>query len=191
MKNIWMLVMVGMLMFGTGAHATSLFPTGTNSMFADQKARNVGDLVTVIIVEQAQARQTAGTSSGKESSVSAGPGLGVLADLIPLFGVGGSDNFSAQGSTTRGGSLQAQLTTRVVENLGNNTLKIEGRQRIVVNGEEQEIIVSGIVRGRDINPDNTVLSPLVADAEISFVGTGVVGDKQKPGILTRVFNWLF
>ena len=52
-------------------------------------------------------------------------------------------------------------------------------------------MIRGTVRSRDIAPDNTVLSPLVADAEISFVGSGIVTDKNSPGILTRLFNWLF
>lgn len=171
--------------------AASLFPLDSGSMFTDRKARGVGDLVTVIIVEQAQARQSANTTTGKESRVEVGPGLGVLADLIPLFGMGGGDSFSAQGQTTRGGSLTAKVTTRVTEVLPNDTLRIEGRQSIVINGEEQEIVIRGTVRSRDIAPDNTVLSPLVADAEISFVGSGIVTDKNSPGILTRLFNWLF
>jgi flagellar L-ring protein precursor FlgH len=172
--------------------ASSLFPLDNGgSMFADRKARNLGDLVTVIIVEQAQARQSANTSTGKDSQVQVGPGLGVLADLIPLFGMGGGDSFTATGQTTRGGSLTAKVTTKVVEVLPNDTLRIEGRQSIVINGEEQEIILRGIVRSQDIAADNTVLSPFVADAEISFVGTGIVADKNNPGIITRIFNWLF
>ena len=70
----------------------------------------------------------------------------------------------------------------MVETYANNTLRIEGRQKIVVNGEEQEIVLTGLVRGEDIAPDNTVLSTFVADAEISFVGTGIVGEKNKPGL---------
>ena len=168
--------------------AESLFPLDKGSMFADRKARDVGDLVTVIIVEQAQARQTANTSTGKESQVQVGPGLGVLADLIPLFGMGGGDSYSAHGQTTRGGSLTAKVTTRVIEVLPNDTLRIEGSQ-FVINGE-QEIVIRGTVRSRDIAPDNTILSPHVADAEISFVERGLC-DKNNPGILTRLFNWLF
>lgn len=175
----------------TGQAFASLFPLDSGSMFSDRKARNIDDLVTVIIVEQAQARQSANTSTGKESQVQVGPGLGVLADLIPLFGMGGGDSFSASGQTTRGGSLTAKVTTRVVEILPNNTLRIEGKQSIVINGEEQEIIIRGVVRSEDISPDNTILSPLVADAEIAFVGTGIVADKNNPGIITRIFNWLF
>jgi len=172
--------------------AQSLYPVDQNSsMFVDRKARRPGDLVTVIIVEQAQARQTAATSTGKDSEVSVGPGGGVLADLIPLLRLGGGDSFSADGSTTRGGSLTAKITTRVVESYSNNTMRIEGRQKIVINGEEQEIVLTGLVRTEDVAPDNTVLSTFVADAEISFVGTGMVADKNKPGLLTRLLNWLF
>ena len=105
--------------------------------------------------------------------------------------MGGGDSFTASGQTTRGGSLTAKVTTKVVEVLPNDTLRIEGRQSIVINGEEQEIILRGIVRSQDIAADNTVLSLFVADAEISFVGTGIVADKNDPGIITRIFNWLF
>ncbi|NLJ75123.1 MAG: flagellar basal body L-ring protein FlgH [Firmicutes bacterium] len=193
LRRIWLVGIAVCFVFfsGVGVYASSLFPLDGQSMFVDQKARDIGDLVTVIIVEQAQARQSANTATGKDSEVAVGPGMGVLADLIPLFKIGGNDSFSAEGSTTRGGSLTAKVTTRVVEVLPNNTMRIEGRQRIVINGEEQEIIISGTVRGKDVSPDNTVLSPLVADAEISFVGTGIVADKNNPGVITRIFNWLF
>lgn len=171
--------------------ANSLYPSDKPSMYEDRKAKREGDLVTVIIIEQAQARQSAGTSTGKGSEVTVGPGVGVLADLIPLLKVGGGDSFKADGSTARGGSLNARLTTRVVESLDNGTMRIEGRQKIVINGEEQEIVISGYVRNRDIAPDNTILSTFVADAEIAFLGTGIVADKNNPGIITRIFNWLF
>jgi flagellar L-ring protein precursor FlgH len=190
--TITLLSMLGLMMGNANLTlAQSLYPVDKPSLFEDKKARRPGDLVTVIIVEQAQARQTARTDSGKDSEVSIGPGGGVLADLIPLLRMGGGDSFSADGSTTRGGSLTAKITTKVMETYANNTMLIEGRQKIVVNGEEQEIVLTGLVRGEDVAPDNTVLSTFVADAEISFVGTGVVGDKNKPGIITRLFNWLF
>lgn len=169
----------------------SLYPVDKPSMFEDHKAKRPGDLVTVIIVEQAQARQTASTSTGKDSEVTVGPGMGVLADLIPLLRVGGGDTFAADGATTRGGSLTAKITTKVMEVYPNNTMRLEGRQKIVINGEEQEIVISGLVRSQDVAPDNTVLSTFVADAEIAFVGTGIVADKNNPGIITRLFNWLF
>jgi len=81
---------VVLLLAGTiTASATSLYPIDKPSLYEDQKARRPGDLVTVIIVEQAQARQNANTAAGKNSDVSVGPGHGVLSDLIPLFKLGG------------------------------------------------------------------------------------------------------
>jgi len=189
-STLVMLVMAN-LIFSQVVLSQSLFPSDQPSMFEDRKAKRAGDLVTVIIVERATARQNASTATGKDSEVSVGPGMGVLADLIPLLRVGGGDSFSADGSTTRGGSLTANVTTKVVEVYPNNTMRIEGRQKIMINGEEQEIVISGLIRSRDVAPDNTVLSNFVADAEIAFLGSGVVASKNNPGIITRLFNWLF
>ncbi|NLY11596.1 MAG: flagellar basal body L-ring protein FlgH [Firmicutes bacterium] len=177
--------------FSVSVLAISLFETNGKSMFSDQKARQVGDLVTVLIVEKAQATQSVGSSTDSGSSFNIGPGTGVLADFIPLIGFGGGDEFSAKGSVARQGSITAKMTTKVVEVYPNGNLKIEGRQKIQVNGEEQEIVISGIIRSKDIGPDNTIVSSLVADAEIDFVGTGVIAEKQQPGIITRILNWLF
>lgn len=191
-RLVTVVIVLGLtLMFAGQVFGQSLYPVDKPSMFEDKKAKRPGDLVTVIIVEQAQARQTASTSTGKDSEVSVGPGMGVLADLIPLLRVGGGDSFYSDGSTTRGGSLTAKITTKVVEALPNNTMRIEGRQKITINGEDQEIVITGLVRNQDVAPDNTVLSTFVADAEIAFLGTGIVADKNNPGIITRLFNWLF
>ena len=171
--------------------AQSLYPVDQNSsMFADRKARAQGSghgdhCGTGPSAADRRHQHRQGFRGVR------GPGGGVLADLIPLLRLGGGDSFSADGSTTRGGSLTAKITTKVVESYSNNTMRIEGRQKIVINGEEQEIVLTGLVRTEDVAPDNTVLSTFVADAEISFVGTGMVADKNKPGLLTRLLNWLF
>ena len=180
---------VALLGAAQGATAGSLWTPGP-SMFSDVKAREVGDLVTLIIIERAEATHQARTATSQDAEVSLGPGTGLLS-VIPLVGAKGGDEASASGSTSRGGTVQAKMTTRVVEVLPGGNLRIEGRQTIVINGEQQEIVVSGIVRARDIAPDNTVLSTYVADAHIVFVGTGPLGEKQRPGILTRLLNWLF
>ncbi|OUN01060.1 MAG: hypothetical protein BAA04_07635 [Firmicutes bacterium ZCTH02-B6] len=172
------------------AAASSLW-TGAGSLYADNKARQVGDLVTIIIVERTQATSTAQTQTGQDTSVNFGPVLWNSVPIVPGFGLSGNDNFRAGGSTTRGGSLNARMTAKVVEVLPNGNLVIEGRQTIIVNDEEQVIVVSGTIRPQDIAPDNTVLSTYVADATISYHGAGTIGDKQEPGLLTRLFNWLF
>lgn len=175
----------------TPGGATSLWST-SESLYADKKARAIGDLVTLIIVERAQATQSATTQTGSDGKVQVGPiALADIVPVIPPISAGGSDSANARGSTTRGGSLNARMTAKVVDVLPNGNLVIEGRQTIIVNKEEQIIVVSGIVRPKDIAPDNTVLSTFVADATISYEGTGPIGDKQSPGLLTRIFNWLF
>lgn len=170
--------------------ATSLWGNSV-SLFSDVRAQNVGDLVTLIIAEQTRAEQNAQTRTGQESSVNLGPGVGILSNIIPELRIGGGDNARAAGSTTRGGSLVARMTTRVTEILPNGNMVIEGYQLIQINGEEQILRVKGIIRPQDIRPDNTILSTYVADAEFTFIGTGPLGEKQTPGLLTRFFSWLF
>lgn len=195
------LIAVGAMFLGVGPFGAGLavdvaFADDANSLwsgaslFVDRKARNVGDLVTLIIVEQTEATQTASTRTGRSGSVQIGPWQGI-GESWPWFGGGASDDLQAGGSTRRGGALRAQMTAKVVEVLPNGNLRIEGRQAISVNAEEQELIVSGIVREADIAPNNTVLSTYLADARIDFKGSGALGDKQKPGVLTTIFRFLF
>lgn len=161
-----------------------------NDLLSDHRAKAPGDVLTIIIVEKAEANQKASSSNKKEAGVSAGPGVGLL-DFFPQLKLRGGDDVSATGNTTRGGSLSAKMTVVVTDVLQNGNLLVEGIQSITVNREQQKIILRGQVRPEDVTRDNTVLSTYVANAEITFLGDGVVGDKQKPGILSRVFSWLF
>lgn len=178
---------------GQQVQAQSLWDNSTKSLYsALPKSWQVGDLVVVIIVEQAQASQTAGTEAKKDSGIDAD--LSVSAGLFAEsgeVGIGGGNDLKASGKTTRGGSLRAQLTTQVLEILPNGRLKIEGRQTILVNGEKQEITLTGVVREQDISRDNTVISTYIADAQIAFCGVGTIGNKQSQGLITRFWNWLF
>lgn len=187
--RLGLVAFVAMMLAVTGSvGAGSLW--GGESLFTDRKARRPGDLVTLLIVERTEASQSASTRTGKGSSVQLGP-WGGIASGWPGFGGSYSDDLQAGGDTRRGGALQARMTARVVEVFPNGNLLIEGRQSIVVNAEEQELIVSGVVRETDISPDNTVLSSYMADARISFRGSGSLGNKQNPGILSTILGWLF
>lgn len=181
----------------SGAAAESLWAKAQETqsgfaggLYADARARRVGDLVTIIIVERAEATSAASTGSEREGSLKIGPGQGLL-DFIPLLGASGGSAFDGSGRTVRTGSVKAQMTARVVEVLPGGALRVEGRQTIVINEEHQEIVLTGIVRPEDISRENTVLSTYVADAQIVLRGTGALGAEQKPGILTRIFDWLF
>src|SRR5690625_4328709 len=98
---VWLILLIGLTQ---AASASSLWDS-SGSMFSDQKARQVGDLVTVIIVERTEASQEARTTTGKDAGVSISPGGGLLSDVLPQLRASGGDEMSAGGATTRGGSL--------------------------------------------------------------------------------------
>ena len=186
-------IMIGIclvLVLSAGAAATSLFSPSTGSLYSDYKARNVGDLVTVLIIEQSRATQSSDTSSGNSNTLSLGPGGGVLADLIPLLRFTHSGQFDGSGTTSRGSSVTAKITTRVVEIHDNGTMKIEGRQKLKINGEEQEIVISGVIRSR-----------ISARQYHPVIAGGRRGDpvrrhrhhrrQARQGYLSRLFDWLF
>ncbi|MFO7803972.1 MAG: flagellar basal body L-ring protein FlgH [Desulfovermiculus sp.] len=188
---------------GRPASPGSLWPDSRESMYADNKANNPGDIVTVAIYEQASANRDADTSTGRESSVSAG--------LTNFFGLENSDqvaknldlsnmlqgstenSFSGSGSTSRSEDLSATITTQVVSVLPNGNLRIQGRKRVTVNNEEQYIGLSGVVRPEDITNENEVDSRYVLDAEIMYTGRGPLSDKQQPGWFMRAMDnvWPF
>ncbi len=173
------------------------------SMFSDQRARNIGDILTIKIVEISQASEKATTDTTRKSQTVAG--------ISNFFGLEANPNgpwktpstlinantpnndFSGSGETTRTGSLSATLSARVVDVLPNGNLAIEGKREIYINNEKKEILLQGVVRPRDIAYDNSVLSTQIADAKMIYTGIGVVGDKQRPGWLMRVLDlvWPF
>ncbi len=101
------------------------------------------------------------------------------------------NEYKAQGGTSRKGSLKGKVSARVVDVLSNGLLQLEGQRTVTVNGEEQITVMTGIVRPRDIKSDNTVMSYLVADAAISYMGKGTVEKAAEPGFFSKIFNWLF
>ena len=180
------------LLPGTGASASSLWsdnsPTAT--IFGDQRARAVGDILTIIVNETSSAIRSGASSNTKSASASTEKGGGLLG-FVPDSSIGQQDNFSTKGSINNTNTAKARLTVKVVEVKPNGNLVVSGTQNIRQNGEEQRIVVSGQVRPADIQADNTVLSSNVADAKILFTGKGSIMRKQRPGVLTQIWNWIF
>ena len=157
---------------------------------ANQKAFEVGDIVTVIVIENAQASTTAKTDANSKSEISGGPGLGIL-NQITDWGLETENKFAGDGKSSRTGNLNTQMSTRVVEELRNGNLRLSGERTVEINGEMQIIQLTGIVRPQDVRADNTITSTLIADAIISYSGDGPVADAHSPGLLTRIANFLF
>ena len=185
-----------------------------NGLFIDTKARNVGDIVTIKIDENAKATNKADTKTGRSSSLEAGIdklfGLedwwqnDILTDVdgkwpkLDPFGnpsVKGSmsSDFDGSGETSRSGNLSAYITCRVTEVRSNGNLRIVGSREVMVNNETQLIILSGTIRPRDIQENNVILSTFVSDAKIAYSGSGIIDDRQRPGWLANMLNvvWPF
>jgi flagellar L-ring protein precursor FlgH len=167
------------------------------SLFADQKARVVGDIVTIKIAESSAATNKASTDTDRSSSLSASVDAFFNAEKRfpadqPFFNpfakvAGGVESeFQGTGTTKRSGDLNAYITALVTQVLPNGNLVVTGSREVLINNENQIIQLTGVVRPRDINANNQVLSTYIADARISYSGTGVVNDRQKPGWLTNI-----
>lgn len=170
--------------------ATSLWSDEAANLYRDKVASEIGDLVTIIIVEKSNATQRASTETSQGAALSGGPGLGIF-DFVKTFSVNYDDKNGADGMTTRQGLLDARITAQIIDRLPNGTLVIRGTKIIAINGENQEIEITGVVRQADIKKNNTIESTYMTDVEIRYTGQGTVGNKQKPGLLERFFNWLF
>lgn len=178
----------------------SLWPADDHVFFyADRKALRVGDIITINIVENAKANNTADTDLSRSSSLDASLSHFFGKEkFLKLFKLGddliksSADNaHKGAGSTTREGQLTATITAVVKEVLPNGNLVIQGTRAVAVNHEEQYIVITGIVRPLDVNRDNVVLSTQVADANIAIGGTGVVADKQRSGWGTWLFDFVW
>ena len=164
------------------------------SLYTDVKAHQLGDLITVLIVEDSRATSKAKTSTQKKSDASTEgtAGLGPL-DFIPLWGASGSDQlqYDGQGQTEKIGTLRAKITVTVIDMKENGDLVIEGSRVVSINDEQETLFLSGIVRSRDIAEDNTVYSYMVGNAQISSKGKGAITSGHRPGFVTRLLNWIF
>ncbi|MGB4598898.1 MAG: flagellar basal body L-ring protein FlgH [Trichlorobacter sp.] len=180
----------------------SIWQAASISLTEDGKARRLGDIVTIVITENASASKQATTATGRSSAINAGiPNmLGLegskiitsnFADLSKLINASASSNFDGSGSTTRKESLSATITAKVVDVLSNSNLRVEGRRNVKVNNEDQIVTVKGVIRQRDITAENTINSIFVADAQITYSGEGIISDRQKPGWLMNVIDKLW
>ena len=188
----------------------SLFAASeTDTLFEDSRARRVGDIVVVKLVENTKAQNKAETSSNKKSSndyqVSAMFNRG-HAGFIPFMPIGpqpsvglpildtdSASGINSTGKTKRENYVTTSLATRVLRVLPGGLMEIEGAREIRVNEETEYMVVRGMIRSKDVSADNSVLSTQIADASIEYYGKGVLADKQKPGWFSRLMDnvWPF
>jgi flagellar L-ring protein precursor FlgH len=176
------------LMLSAPATAADLYQRDNWSALAsDRNAYKVGDILTVIVYETATASNSANSGSSRNTDVSGSVSAGSFDKSAKLGIQNGSDN---SGTTGRSGGMVAQISVVVDNVLPNGDLHVTGAQVLNINDDKTNIRVAGRVRPSDISAANAVLSNRLADATIDYNGSGFISSSAKPGIVTRIFNWL-
>lgn len=181
------------------ALADSLFTDSNSGGFiSDQigdrrSALGPGALITVLVDENIQAQQSANTTTSKDSHLTTTWDFGSLFPNMTAskMDLEGKDQFTGDGTTTRGGSITMSVACQVQDILPDGSLRIKGTKELLVNEEQSTVVLSGIVRPYDINALNQVTSDKIADLKLDYQGSGPNSAKSTPGLLSRLLNWLF
>jgi len=175
---------------------------GANYLFADVRARFPGDLITIIVAENASGKKDADTSTSNQTNIllSVAEFFGfpqALAaknpDINPtqLIEANSDIEWDGEGSTSRAGELEGRITAQVTTVAPNGNLWVEGEKIVAVNQENQHLVVSGWVRPEDIDTKNEVLSTRLASARVEYYGVGVVGRQQREGWGLTIIDYLW
>ncbi len=179
-------------------------PDGATSLFADARARRVGDIVLIKVVETTLAKNKATTTADKTNNMDLGASAYLGKDALPIIpgATVGPDSlvkatsnsaFEGDGETKRESTISTTVAARVTRVLGGGLMEVLGARETRVNGETQIVMVQGVVRDRDIDADNSIASTNMAEARIELYGEGILAEKQRPGWLARILDnvWPF
>jgi flagellar L-ring protein precursor FlgH len=178
-------------------------------LYEDVSPRRIGDVLTVVLVESTNATKEASTATKKENDIqldnptlfgvspqvrvpgslrtSRGPLPPGTTSLNMRVDASSAQEFSGSGTSKQSNSLKGAITVTVAEVLPNGNLVVRGEKIVAINDGDEYVRLQGIVRPQDIAPDNTVLSTKVANARISYGGSGTLADSNRHGWLSRFF----
>jgi flagellar L-ring protein precursor FlgH len=166
----------------------------TVSLFTDVRAHEVGDIVSVLLVESTSAAKSADTELDKSSGVSITDPVVFGAPVTFKNGrynlgveLESGSSFGGEASSNQSNSLTGSIAVQVARVLPNGNLMVQGEKWIQINQGDEYIRLRGIIRPEDVSPTNTVPSTLIADARISYGGAGVLDESNTPGWLSRFF----
>jgi flagellar L-ring protein FlgH len=177
----------------------SLTPKRYKPAFSTRTARRVGDVLTVIISEASVGQYQANTQSSKKDSSNSKNSVplidwvrvGLLSSIANGSNTSSDAQLQAQGTSTQQGKLTARMTVVIKQILTNGTFVVEGTRAVKINRDTQQLTLSGICRMDDIRVDNSILSENLANAEIKSEGIGLIYERQRRGLITRMLDWLF
>jgi flagellar L-ring protein precursor FlgH len=178
----------------------SLWRNGSRAFFKDQRAHQVGDILTVKVkiddkakVEnETQRRRTAGEEAAVKDFLGRSALPGLIQAKVPstLIATESATTMDGKGNTDRKDEINTNIAGVVTQVLPNGNLVIEGRQEVRVNFEVRELVVAGVVRPEDIESDNTIESTKIAQARIAYGGRGQLTDMQQPRYGQQVMDIL-
>ncbi|MCP4723557.1 MAG: flagellar basal body L-ring protein FlgH [bacterium] len=162
-------------------------------LIADVKAHKIGDIVTILINEDAQATNVTNTQTSKESSLDMNGDFGnnFLKALTGSISAGTSTEYNGNGTVSSRGQLSVTLTATIVGVREDGNFLIRGTREVNTNGEKVVTVAEGVVRPADITNNNTISASLIADAKIFHQGKGIATEARRPGIIQRLLNWIF
>jgi flagellar L-ring protein precursor FlgH len=157
-------------------------------LFEDTKAHNVGDLITINLVESTAGSKKASADSAKADADTIG-NIGIFGKTVHTNGsFSSSRSFKGSGDAAQSNTLTGSVTAVVVQRFANGNLMVRGEKQVELNQGLEFIRIEGTVRPSDIASDNSVSSSRVADARISYTGKGQVADSSAQGWLARFFS---
>ena len=170
------------------------------SMFADKRAAKVGDIITILVQENATASKDNSTKTSKSAGVDASISTFLYSPTassfltkggtMPAVKYNSKQDFDGGGSFNNSEKITARIAVKVIDVLPNRQLIIEGRRETSFSGEKQEAILRGTVRTEDVMANNTVFSYDVADATIKYLSRGTISDNTRKGWFSRVWEKL-
>ncbi|MCA9550759.1 MAG: flagellar basal body L-ring protein FlgH [Myxococcales bacterium] len=177
------------------AEGGSLYVEG-KSFFEDERPSRIGDVVVVRIMEADSASHDSSAQLSRDAKMDMGISgsltkLAPEAGLTDLFGYSNSSSMDGSGAVRRKGEIKAVLPVRVQEILPNGDLYVEGSKVVLIDSEKRQLYVSGVVRTADIQPDGSVLSSRISDADITYITEGDARDVTKQGWLTKFLSYVW
>lgn len=187
----------------TPREQNSLWGGNRQTFFKDQRASDIGDILTVLIDidDEAELENETERSRSSGENVELNNALGFenrLVDLLPegasaseLVDANSDSNFSGEGSVEREEEIRVQMAATVTQILPNGNMVIQGRQEVRVNFEKRILQMAGVIRPEDITTDNSISYDRIAEARISYGGKGQITDVQQPRYGQQVYDILF
>lgn len=183
--------------FGEAADASDHSPTG--SIYTDNgvglfpsghTSKEVGDIINITMLETFSATKSSSAASSKSDAFDVTLPTGLPNILTGGFAAGSltsgtAQNFSGSGTASQSNTLTGSMSVTVTRVFTNGNLEIAGQKKLTLTNGDEYVRVRGIIRPQDINQDNIVLSSRIADAQITYIGAGQVGDSVNQGWLSR------